>query len=98
MHACVCTVYTVPRVFTVAHKRCPCSVDTVLETVARSHFSPSNADTVEKTSSFGSLSPFPGTVSCRQVCSSAVAHPCHRTNARTLLHTPNPELSAAPDV
>ena len=50
----------------------------------RSHFSPSNGDTVGNASSFGSLSPFPGTMSCRRVWSSAVAHPCHRTNARTL--------------
>ena len=84
MHACVCTVHTVPRVFTVAHKRCSYSVDTVLQTVARSRFSPSNADTVGNASSFGSLSPFPGTMSCRRVWSSAVAHPCHHTNARTL--------------
>ena len=81
MHACVCTVHTVPRVFTVAHKRCSYSVDTVLQTVARSRFSPSNGDTVGNASSFGSLSPFPGTMSCRRVWSSAVAHPCHRTNA-----------------
>ena len=47
----------------------------------RSHFSPSNGDTVGNASSFGSLSPFPGTMSCRRVWSSAVAHPCHRTNA-----------------
>ena len=63
MHACVCTVHTVPRVFTVAHKRCSYSVDTVLQTVARSRFSPSNADTVGNASSFGSLSPFSGTMS-----------------------------------